>query len=273
MKHFPKLALLFFLSTFLFSCQDHLGVPTEGGKRVRLKRFYVSTVMVPSRAYNSYYDFFYDELGRMNSIPHFTIDKNGTPVMDEHTILYYDSKGRVERERTDGMESRSTRYGYDSLNRVENIWINIDGSTGVSGFHFLYDGQGLPWERLFYALNANGDSTTISRERYNFDVNGNLESLVQKYSSNVSPPFTRTTTYQYDDKPNPWLQIPAHIFRTSAFSYSRNNAISFATQEVYSPPTAPYSFSHQFNNKYNNGLLEETEFDQQYALKILYETY
>lgn len=273
MKHVSRFAFPIFFLTILISCQDHPSIPTEDGERVRLKRFNISTAMVPSRTYDSYYDFFYDESGRMNSIPHFTIDKDGAPVLDQHTIIYYDSKGRVERERTDGIEARSIRYGYDSLNRVQNIWIDTDGIVGVTGYHIQYDGRNLPWERLFYVLNANGDSTTISRERYNFDENHNLERLVQNYRSDINPPFVRTVTYQYDDKPNPWLQIPAFSLGHSAHWYSRNNAITSSTLEVYSPPTAPYSTAHQFNNKYKNGLLEETEYGQQNAIQIVYEKY
>ncbi len=230
--------------------------------------------MVPARAYNVYADFFYDESGRVNTFDHFLIDKYGIPLMTQHTTIYYDSKGRPERERTEGQEARLVRYGYDALNRVQDIWATTDGIAGSYGYHFKYGGAGFPEERLYYVLNANGDSTTLSRDHYVFDSKGDLESLVRNYLSNISPPFITTINYKYDDKPNPWLNLPVFIYRTSPVFNSQHNPVESDGITRYFPPTTSVdSLGHKFRNKYNDGLLEEAEYGQQYAWKYVYETF
>lgn len=266
MKYLSYLAFVLSLSGLLYSCEDTKEVPVEPKPQTRLKRMYVG---------NNYLDLFYDESGKLKTLDHYIIEPTGIALRTQHSMLYYDQHGRIERERTEGSEARSVQYHYDAQNRVENVVMTIDGNAGYSGYHYWYDQKDQVSHRQFFVLNETGDTTTLSNDTYAYDDKKNVISSHQIFKSNVTPTFERKATYKYDDKPNPWYGLPYIILKTPGYMNSPYNVTEYSSVETNLPANgnSSYSYTHHFNNKYNNGLLEEQETDMQNNWKFVYETY
>ena len=213
--------------TTLLACTDHLEVQPPA--RFRLKKTIETSAFKPDSKDTSTTTYTYNAEGYLINEVTFEINTFGNQRFIRSSAFVYNTQYKLVRidKQTNSNPAGHIDYLYDNNGNIMAEVLATDTTV------FTYDGSRLP------ATVANRYGKTA----YAY-ANGNV---IQTVFTPVDPkqaPFT--TTYQYDDKPNPNFGV----IRSTGFStavINKNNVISYSP----SPANAP----QQLRTYDANGLL------------------
>ncbi|WP_460934380.1 hypothetical protein [Spirosoma humi] len=222
------------------ACEDHR-IPSVQRLRIKTVRTIIpglDDTRLTTETYN------YDSKGRLIQYVSGTETKPVVPIGDSsRTVINYDGQGRIENIFTEGRglvntasgvvylwrPSFNTTYAYDgngNITVMKLFAITQDRSQSpnlLEVLQFEYDGTKFP-VKVIHTTTSNNHQWT-ERYTYSGDNIVNVES-----SDNQSA----TTTYQYDNKPNPFYGLLTGEKRNDAFiALNKNNVMTNDKQYLY----------------------------------------
>lgn len=215
----------------LTSCIDHRVPATQ---QYRIKQ--VRTTYVDANATGTTTTYNYDGSGRLVSY----VGYYGNPTLpNDSTSINYDAQGRIATIVHAGWSaykkiwnpSVSYSYEYDvsgNISTVNEYFINVlpTSPSLVKKFQLAYDGTKFPVKVTSDFWDIGGFKLGQSVEQYTY-AGGNIVKVEKSGNQSANG----TSTFQYDDKPNPYYGLITG--EPDIRIFSKNNAVTSDKQYTY----------------------------------------